>query len=111
MPGAGLLNTNLLSVNDLNNRYALTPTIIEDDKNIVYDVFVKPEIGESSADIYHVVENSQEGRLDVLAQKYYNNPSLWWMIAIANDIVDPFVLVSGTTVRIPSISTYYMSAI
>lgn len=111
MPGAGFLNSNLLSKTELSNRYALTPTILEDDKNVVYDVFVKPDIGESGADIYHTVDVSQEGRLDILAQLYYEDPSLWWMIAIANEIIDPFVVVAGSTVRIPSVSTYYLNAL
>lgn len=111
MAGGALLNTNLSTTSNLNNRYAKTSTVYVDDKTLVYDLFVKPVIDTSNADIYHTVEVQQQDRLDILAQIYYGDPSLWWMIAVANNMIDPFVLVPGTTVRIPSISTYYLNAL
>lgn len=41
-------------------------------------------------------------RLDHLAQTYYRDPRLFWRIADAGDVLDPFDLVSpGVPVRIP----------
>lgn len=37
-----------------------------------------------------------------LANRYYNNPKLWWVILIANQIVNPFdELQAGTQIKIP----------
>lgn len=44
--------------------------------------------------------------LDYLALKYYNDPTLWWIIAYFNDIQDAFETLwhFRRTVRIPNIS-------
>lgn len=62
----------------------------------------------SSSDIYHRVQSHEVSRLDILAHTYYKNPLLWWIIAQANDIYDPFqYLEPGTILRIPNIETLY----
>jgi hypothetical protein len=40
-------------------------------------------------------------RLEDLAFLYYGDPSLWRLIAEANDIVDPSSVIPGTVLRIP----------
>lgn len=61
-----------------------------------------------SSNRYHRVKSHEVCRLDILAHKYYQNPLLWWVIAQANDIYDPFKLIeSGTLLRIPSVETLY----
>lgn len=48
---------------------------------------------------------------DQLAQRMYGNPRLWWVIALANDIMYPLgQFVRGTTLRIPDPS-YVLSQI
>lgn len=42
----------------------------------------------TTAWVAHKVQ--QEDTLDSLALKYYNNPTLWWLIAYFNNILDPF---------------------
>jgi nucleoid-associated protein YgaU len=51
-------------------------------------------------DVYIV---TQEGdRLDTIAYQFYNDSSLWYIIAYANNIHDPsFAVEDGTTLRIP----------
>ena len=66
------------------------------------------EIPTNPSDIYHRVKSNEVSRLDILAHQYYKNPLLWWVIAQANGISDPFRLIeSGTLVRIPTIETLY----
>lgn len=43
-------------------------------------------------------------RLDLLAQRFYGNPSLWRFIAAMNRITDPFAHGVTITIRIPSIA-------
>lgn len=38
---------------------------------------------------YYVVDVSDDDTLEILAEKYYGNPEYHWVIAMANDIVDP----------------------
>jgi phage tail protein X len=63
------------------NRYQNIPKT-KIDGNLVYQTSRYPEIPLSPNDIY--VYTTQGDRFDVLAQQYYKNSSLWWVISIAN---------------------------
>ena len=48
----------------------------------------------------------QGDTLDTIAMENYNNPTLFWVICSFNRIRNPYsVLVPGTTLKLPSIST------
>lgn len=67
-------------------------------KNVTY-----PEIKISSDDIYVITEFGD--RLDLLANQFYGDVSLYWVIAIANpDKVNmgSLFLTEGSQIRIPS---------
>lgn len=60
-----------------------------------------PEIVARQDDIFHVVDQSD--RLDLMAAKYYQDPLLWWVIAMANGIkLVPTDLEVGMKLRIPA---------
>ena len=84
------------------NRYQNIPkTKIEG--NLVYQTSRYPEVPLSENDIY--VYTSQGDRFDILAQQYYKDSSLWWVISIANtDKLNQSTLVipEGLQIRIPS---------
>ena len=66
-------------------------------KNIKY-----PNIPLSINDIYAITIDGD--RLDLIANQFYNNVDLWWVIVTANpDIIrrDSFNLKSGLEIRIP----------
>jgi len=63
------------------NRYKSIPRTKIDGK-VVYKTSRYPEIPLSENDIY--VYTVRGDRFDVLAQQYYKNSSLWWIISIAN---------------------------
>ena len=48
-------------------------------------------------------KEDKEKNLDFLAKKYYNNVEYWWVIAIYNDIIDPFDF-EKEIIRIPDIN-------
>lgn len=57
----------------------------------------------SKSDIYHTIGPGEEGRIDLLAYRYYGSTLLWWVIAEANDMKNPLIeTVSGNVLRIPS---------
>ena len=62
---------------------------------------IYPKIKPSDNDLYII---SQAGdRLDLLANKYYKEPSLWWIISVANNINDAsFYVEEGIQLRIPN---------
>jgi nucleoid-associated protein YgaU len=60
-----------------------------------------PRVDEAADDIKYVVDRSD--RIDKLATTFYSDPSLWWIIALANGMaLLPNDLDAGTTIRIPS---------
>ena len=55
--------------------------------------------------MYYNVNENEAGRLDLIANRIYNNPRLWWAIAIANNIEDVLTQpLSSTSLKIPSIN-------
>lgn len=61
-----------------------------------------PEIPLSSTDTYVITVDGD--RFDTLANQYYGNPSMWWVIAIANTQIqqDSMIPPTGTQIRIPA---------
>ena len=84
---------------------------IKIDGKLVYATSRYPEVPLSSNDIY--VYTTQGDRFDILAQQYYKNSSLWWVISIANTgnagagtLVslpqNSLIIPEGIQIRIPS---------
>lgn len=66
----------------------------------VYNLKIYPNIPKKDTDIYIATQGGD--RLDTLANQFYDDSSLWWIIASANNIHDaPFSLPDGTILRIP----------
>ena len=66
----------------------------------VYRTRIYPNIPLSDSDMYIVTQTGD--RLDTLAYQYYEDSSLWWIIATANNLHDaPFGFEDGTILRIP----------
>ena len=83
------------------NRYTYTNTIKEADTNKSYlESTIYPRIKASDTDFYIISEQSD--RLDLLAKKYYGDTTLWWVIAVANNLNDAnFFVKEGLQLRIP----------
>lgn len=84
------------------NRYQNIPKI-KINGILVYKTSRYPEVPLSENDIY--VYTSQGDRFDTLAQQFYKDSSLWWIISIANtDKLNQNALVipPGLQIRIPA---------
>lgn len=82
------------------SRYQNNKTKKLNDGREVYRTKIYPKIPKSDTDIYIVTQTGD--RLDTIAYQFYENSSLWWIIASANNIHDaPFALPDGTELRIP----------
>jgi hypothetical protein len=94
------------------NRYQNIPIIknrngVSYRKNVIY-----PQIPLSLDDIYVISVDGD--RFDLLADQYYGDSSLWWVISIANDHIpqNSLYLPLETQIRIPAnyaniVSNYY----
>jgi hypothetical protein len=82
------------------SRYKFNKQKNTNDGRRVYRSKVFPMIPLRDDDIYVASETGD--RLDTLAYQYYDDASLWWIIASANNIHNaPFGLKDGTILRIP----------
>jgi hypothetical protein len=84
------------------NRYQYTKTLTTRGAKKKYlSSIIYPKIKPSDDDLYIISESSD--RLDILASKYYNDKTLWWIIATANNLNDASLSITpGTQMRIPS---------
>ena len=54
---------------------------------------------------YRLYKVKQNDTLDTLALDFYNNPTMFWLIADFNHIQDPYIeLEIGTELKIPTLS-------
>ena len=90
-----------------NSRYKNIRTIQDDDGNTYHESWVQQTVDKSSSDEYYIVTEQSENRLDIIANIYYNTPRYWWVIALANYIIDPFDIPIGTQLRIPPLISLY----
>lgn len=82
------------------SRYKNNKTQKLKDGRLVYKTKIYPNIPKSDRDIYVVTQTGD--RLDTLANQFYGDSSLWWIIATANNIHDAtFAVSDGTILRIP----------
>ena len=84
------------------NRYQYSTTLTNKyTKKKYLGSVIYPKIKPNDNDMY--VISQQSDRLDILASKYYNDQSLWWIIAVANNLNDASLSIEpGTQMRIPS---------
>lgn len=83
------------------NRYSDIPILKTTSGTRYYTTVKYPEVPLSEQDIY--VITNQGDRLDLLASQYYGDPSLYWVISIANEILTQgsLMIPEGTQIRIP----------
>ena len=85
------------------NRYNKIPIKVDEKQNRYYATILYPEIPPNINDIYLLSEVGD--RLDILANTYYQDTSLWWVIVKANPNKirrDGLLLKPGIQIRIPN---------
>lgn len=87
----------------ISSRHSNT-TLIEDSGEVFRNTYELKDLSERSDDLYTQVKGKEVGRLDLVALRMYNDPKLYWIIAEANDIIDPFTeVIEGLALRIPKV--------
>lgn len=89
------------------SRYGYLRTIQEDDGKIHHESWFQKIVDFSSEDEYYVVNKDTENRLDMISANFYGTPRYWWVIALANYIIDPFEVPIGLQLRIPPLISLY----
>lgn len=87
------------------SRYSIYRQIL-DDNNILYTETANQIIvDDSELDQFHEVLKEEENRLDIISNKYYGTPDYYWIIAMGNNLIDPFIVKPGDILRIPNFSS------
>ena len=83
------------------NRYQDITILNTDTGKPYYKTTLYPQVPLSVNDIYVITGDGD--RFDILAQQYYNDASLWWIISIANTELkqNSYYLPLGIQIRIP----------
>jgi hypothetical protein len=83
------------------NRYQYSETLTtKETKKKYLESTIYPKIKPTNEDIYII--STQSDRLDLLAAKYYGDPTYWWVISVANNLNDASLSIeSGKQLRIP----------
>lgn len=80
----------------------------KDSKKQYLESTIYPIVKPSDTDLYIISEKGD--RLDLLADKYYGDQTMWWVIATANNINDAtFYVQPGIQLRIPADTTKIMT--
>jgi phage tail protein X len=84
------------------NRYNNTPSFINSKGKRFYGTVKYPSIPLDLNDTY--VYTTVGDRFDILAQQYYSDSSLWWVVSTANEFLpqDSYFIPEGTQIRIPT---------
>ena len=87
------------------NRYQTIPITKTSSGKTIYQTVKYPEIPLNPNDIY-VISNKGD-RFDILANQYYSDSSLWWIISTANNNIpqNSLYLPEGVQLRIPADAT------
>lgn len=83
-------------------RYTNIKVKLTSDNKRLYRTNSYPEIKRSDQDLYVITQNGD--RYDVLADQYYKDSTLWWVISTANHGTDQssYYPPSGVQIRIPA---------
>jgi hypothetical protein len=72
------------------------------DNLITFETYKKQKVRFDPNDRFYVITKGSEFRPDLVANKVYGVPSLWWRIMEANDIKDIWDFRAGLNIRIPA---------
>ena len=89
------------------SRYRNLDRLLDDESNLYVETTEPVKVPTSPTDTFHIVTKKDENRLDLIAWQYYGNSLLWWVIAEASDVVDPFDVPRDTVLRVPDKSTIF----
>ncbi len=93
----------------MSSRYTTIPTYTNDEGKQLYQQTYYPEIGLNEDDTYIIT--SYNDRLDLIAYDFWGDESLWWAVAMANDLeCDSFYPPVGIQLRVPKDPTFLINA-
>lgn len=92
------------------SRYKRVRTIQDKETAKVYhETMNQYTVEKADHESTYIVGVETENRLDLVSHRCYSTAKYWWVIALANHIIDPFDVPYGTVLRIPPLTQLYNS--
>ena len=92
------------AINDIAPRIQKTASV-SINGYVTWDIMAPADFPVRNDDVYYTVASHESSRPDKVSRRFYGDWRLYWVIMQANVIFDPLQeIVSGTIVRVPSIS-------
>ena len=90
------------------SRYKNVRTIQDKDTSKIYhETMNQYTVDKAENESTYIVGVETTNRLDLVSYRCYSTAKYWWVIALANYIIDPFDVPYGTVLRIPPLSQLY----
>jgi hypothetical protein len=90
------------------SRYSISTMFYDvKDKSYFLELPKSLDVPSTFDDSTYRVEHKHVNRLDLMANMFYGDSKLWWVIAEANHLDNPTVIPYGTTLKIPGISSIF----
>ncbi len=85
------------------DRYKYNKILIDENNKKYYSTNILPNLPNSEDDVYIMAYKGM--RLDIVSSIYYDDTSLWWIIASINNNYDSIYIKEEKQIRIPSIES------
>lgn len=90
------------------SRYKNVRTIQDEETGRIYhETMNQYFVDESDSDSIFIVDVETTNRIDLISFRCYTTSKYWWVIALANYIIDPFDIPYGTALRVPPLTSLY----
>lgn len=90
------------------SRYKNVRTIQDKETAKIYhETMNQYTVDKENSEATYIVGVETANRLDLVSYRCYSTAKYWWVVALANNIIDPFDVPYGTVLRIPSLSQLY----
>lgn len=90
------------------SRYKNVRTIQDKETSKIYhETMNQYTVDKAENESTYIVGVETANRLDLVSYRCYSTAKYWWVIALANYIIDPFDVPYGTVLRIPPLSQLY----
>jgi hypothetical protein len=84
------------------SRYLNSNVLYYTEHNLLtFETYKRTPIPVSEQDQYTVISSGMEYRPDLMSNRAYGFPDLWWKIMQANDMKDIWEFKAGVNIRIP----------
>lgn len=93
------------------SRYSFLKRLVNEDGEVYLESPNKVRIKETNRDSFFTVTKGYEYRIDLISNRFYGTPLLYWAICYMNNIYDPFDVKAGIVLRIPTIQSIYETGV